>query len=108
MWGDEYPEGDPVRNAQLLFGAENPPGSEYISGTQDHIGLLVPGITRIDYDGKYWPCKLENTVDPETCEWLTSVLNFAPLQPRPAGFRRTSLAFSACSPRGRDGLVRRS
>lgn len=86
LWGDEYPGGDPVRNAQLLFGAENPPGSEYISGTQDHIGLLVPGVTRIDYNGKYWPDNLENTVDPETCEWLTSVLNFVPLQPRPDGY----------------------
>jgi cytidyltransferase-like protein len=45
LWGDESPSGDPVRNAQLLFGAENPPGSAYISGTQDHIGLLVPGIS---------------------------------------------------------------
>ncbi len=86
LWGDEYPAGDPVRNAQLLFGAENPPGSEYISGTQDHIGLLVPGISRIDYDGKYWPKHIENTVDPETCEWLSSVLNFACLQPRPDGY----------------------
>ena len=86
LWGDEYPGGDPVRNAQLLFGAENPPGSEYVSGTQDHIGLLVPGITRIDYDGKYWPYNLENTVDRETCEWLSNVLNFACLQPRPDGY----------------------
>jgi len=86
LWGDEYPEGDPVRNAQLLFGAENPPGSEYISGTQDHIGLLVPGITRIDYNGKYWPNNIESTVDSETCEWLSNVLHFAPLQPRPEGY----------------------
>jgi len=86
LWGDQYPEGDPVRNAQLLFGAENPPGSQYISGTQDHIGLLVPGVTRIDYNGNYWPKHLQNTVDTEACEWLSSVLNFAPLQPRPDGY----------------------
>ncbi len=86
LWGDQYPDGDPVRNAQLLFGAENPPGSEYISGTQDHIGLLVPGVSRINYDGKFWPKHIESTVDPETCEWLSSVLNFAPLQPRPEGY----------------------
>jgi len=86
LWGDEYPAGDPVRNAQLLFGAENPPGSEYISGTQDHIGLLVPGVSRIDYNGKFWPNNIENSVDPETCEWLSNVLNFAPLQPRPEGY----------------------
>ncbi|HRX12078.1 MAG TPA: adenylyltransferase/cytidyltransferase family protein [Draconibacterium sp.] len=86
LWGDQLPEGDPVRNAQLLFGAENPPGSEYISGSQDHIGLLVPGVTRIDYNGKFWPQNFENTVDPETCEWLSKVLHFAPLQPRPEGY----------------------
>lgn len=86
LWGDEYPAGNPVRNAQLLFGAENPPGSEYISGTQDHIGLLVPGVSRIDYDGEFWPKHIESTVDLETCEWLSNVLNFAPLQPRPKGY----------------------
>ena len=86
LWGDEYPAGDPVRNAQLLFGAENPPGSKYISGTQDHIGLLVPGVSRIDYNGKFWPNNIENSVDPETCEWLSNVLNFVPLQPRPEGY----------------------
>jgi len=86
LWGDEYPAGDPVRNAQLLFGAENPPGAEYISGSQDHIGLLVPGVSRIDYNGKYWPNNIENTVDRETCEWLSDVLHFAPLQPRPDGY----------------------
>lgn len=86
LWGDQFPEGDPVRNAQLLFGAENPPGKEYISGSQDHLGLLVPGISRLDYDGKFWPFHIENTVDKETCDWLSQVLNFVPLQPRPEGY----------------------
>jgi cytidyltransferase-like protein len=86
LWGDQYPVGNPVRNAQLLFGAENPPGSEYISGSQDHIGLLVPGVSRIDYAGGYWPKHFENTVDPEICGWLSKVLNFVPLQPRPEGY----------------------
>jgi cytidyltransferase-like protein len=27
LWGGNVPAGDPVRNARLLFGAENPPGS---------------------------------------------------------------------------------
>lgn len=86
LWGDTYPEGDPLRNARLLFGAENPPGSKYISGTQDHIGLLVPGITRLDYDGDFWPGHIENTADPETCEWLSEVLHLVPLKPRPEGY----------------------
>lgn len=86
LWGDHLPEGDPVRNAQLLFGAENPPGSQYISGSQDHIGLLVPGISRLDYRGEFWPEHIENTVDPEICNWLSRVLHFVPLQPRPEGY----------------------
>jgi hypothetical protein len=86
LWGDEYPNGTPVRNAQLLFGAENPPGSAYISGSQDHIGLLVPGVSRLDYGGKFWPENIESTVDRETCDWLSEVLHFAPLQPRPEGY----------------------
>ncbi|HKJ80086.1 MAG TPA: hypothetical protein VKA10_11145, partial [Prolixibacteraceae bacterium] len=86
LWGNQYPEGDPYRNARLLFGAENPPGAEYVSGSQDHIGLLVPGISRLDYDGGYWPLHIENSADPETCEWLSDVLHFAPLVPRPLGY----------------------
>lgn len=86
LWGDRLPEGDLVRNAQLLFGAENPPGSEYISGSQDQIGLLVPGISRLDYNGSFWPNHIENTIDRETCEWLSEVLNFVSLTPRPEGY----------------------
>jgi cytidyltransferase-like protein len=86
LWGDQLPAGDPLRNAQLLFGAENPPGSEYISGSQDQIGLLVPGISRLAYNGSYWPEKIENIVDKETCEWLSGVLHLVPLQPRPEGY----------------------
>jgi len=70
----------------MLFGAENHPGTEYISGTQDHIGLLVPGISRLDYNGKFWPNHIENTSVKETCEWLLGVLNLVPLQPRPEGY----------------------
>ncbi len=86
LWGNKLPSGNPLRNAQLLFGAENPPGSEYVSGSQDHIGLLVPGISRLDYKGSFWPEKIETTTDSEICEWLSGVLNFAPLVPRPEGY----------------------
>lgn len=86
LWGNQAPEGNALRNAQLLFGAENPPGSAYVSGSQDHIGLLVPGISRLDYNGNYWPENIENTIDPEICEWLSKVLHLVPLQPRPEGY----------------------
>lgn len=86
LWNGKYPEGDAEKNARLLFGAENPPGTEYISGSQDHLGLLVPGVSRLDYKGDFWPGEIENLADAETCEWLSEVLHLVPLQPRPDGY----------------------
>ena len=86
IWGDRLPQGDPVKLAKILFGAENLPGSVYISGSQDQIGLLVPGISRLDYNGKFWPSRITSTRDTKTAEWLESVIKLIPLQPRPRGY----------------------
>jgi len=86
LWGDNYPAGDHKENARLLFGAENPPGKHYISGSQDQIGLLYPGINRLYYRGLYWPEKIESATDKETCEWLSDVIHLIPLEPRPQGY----------------------
>jgi cytidyltransferase-like protein len=86
LWGGKFPDGDTVRNAQLLFGAENPPYSQYVSGSQDQIGLLVPGISRLYYNGGYWPEKIDNCLNPEICDWLSSVLHLVELEPRPVGY----------------------
>ena len=86
LWGGKIPGGDPVRNAQLLFGAENPPGTKYVSGSQDHLGLLVSGINRLYYDGSYWPARIESCISPDICDWLSSVLQLIPLDPRPEGY----------------------
>jgi cytidyltransferase-like protein len=83
IWGNQCPPGDPIENAKLLFGAENPPGSEYIAGSQDHIGLLNPGISRLYYTGQYWPHQIDSTIDKDLCDWLSSVLYLIPLAPRP-------------------------
>jgi len=86
LWGANFPEGDLVRNAKLIFGAENPPGSEYISGSQDQLGIMLPGVNRLVYNGKFWPDKIESILDAETCDWLSSVLYLVPLTPRPEGY----------------------
>lgn len=85
LWGNQLPPGDPVRNAKLLFGAENYQNS-YVSGSQDHIGLLKPGINRLYYNGSYWPQKIESAVDPDICDWLSGVIHLVPLKPRPEGY----------------------
>lgn len=83
LWGDRIPEGDPIRNAKLLFGAENPPGSRYVSGSQDHLGLLLPGMNRLFYEGDYWPTRIDSLTDRDTAEWLENVIHLIPLHPRP-------------------------
>jgi hypothetical protein len=86
LWGDRYPDGDHEQNAKLLFGAENPPGKKYVSGSQDHIGLLFPGINRLYYSGDYWPEKIESTTGKDICDWLTEIIHLVPLEPRPMGY----------------------
>ncbi|MDD1698859.1 MAG: adenylyltransferase/cytidyltransferase family protein [Methanoregula sp.] len=86
LWGDRYPDGNPEQNAKLLFGAENPPGKKYISGSQDHLGLLMPGVNRLYYDGGFWPEKIDSTVDKDICDWLSGVIHMVPLEPRPDGY----------------------
>jgi cytidyltransferase-like protein len=86
IWGDRYPYGDPLENAKILFGAENPPGTEYVSGSQDHLGLLLPGVNRLSYNGDYWPEKIESSADKDICDWLSDVIYLVPLDPRPEGY----------------------
>lgn len=86
LWGNRLPAGDPVRNAQLLFGAENPPGTQYVSGSQDQLGILLPGINRLYYNGGYWPSTIESITDQETVAWLESVFHLIPMKPRPDAY----------------------
>ena len=86
LWGDRYPDGDPEQNAKLLFGAENPPGKKYVSGSQDHLGLLMPGVSKLYYNGGYWPEKIKSCIDEDICDWLSSVIHMVPLEPRPDGY----------------------
>jgi len=88
LWGKQGPPKElcPEEAAKLLFGAENPPGSKYISGSQDHLGLLLPGINRLDYKGDFWPYHTEKVMDDKIISWLQSILWFVPLESRPNGY----------------------
>ncbi|GBG29981.1 Ethanolamine-phosphate cytidylyltransferase [Hondaea fermentalgiana] len=89
LWGPQGPPSDipPLELAHFLFGAENPPGSKYIAGSQDAIGLMLPGISRLDYDGGFWPHSVSQCIDrQDTTNWLQRVLWLVPLPSRPAGY----------------------
>ena len=49
LWKGRLPKGDPARLACELYQAENK-GKTDPSGSQDMIGLVYPGINRLDYD----------------------------------------------------------
>lgn len=53
--GGRPPIGEETEDlALMLFGAENPPGCKYVAGSQDALGLMLPGVNRLDYNGEYW------------------------------------------------------
>ena len=90
VWKRIAPSGvfrdDAVELAKLLFGYENPPGSKYISGSQDHLGLTLPGANYLYYKGEYWPERIESIMDDATCDWLERSIVMVELFERPDGY----------------------
>ena len=90
LWGDEFPaDGSPLDLVRELYAVENR-GRAEPSGSQDMIGLIFPGVSRLDYDasveGGYFPCSIESMCDPTTARWLERVLHLIPVAPRPADY----------------------
>jgi len=89
LWGDRLPAGDPAELVRELYREENR-GLAEPSGSQDMIGLLYPGVCRLDYDvhheGGYFPKHIEQTRDPAIARWLEKVVHLLPVGPRPPGY----------------------
>ena len=89
LWGDVLPERDWRALVRELYAAENA-GVAEPSGSQDMLGIVVPGISRLDYDvevdGGIFPCHVESTSEPATVAWLERVLHLIPVAPRPPGY----------------------
>ena len=87
LWQTDLPGGDREKLAKLLFFFENPPGTTEFSGSQDSIGIVFPGLNRLDYRGGFWPEKITPVNDPKILRWLEKHLYFVTLGPRHSGFR---------------------
>jgi len=89
LWKDGLPERDPDELVRELYAAENK-GKAEPSGSQDMIGLVYPGISRLDYDFAYeggvFPRHIESNNDPQAAAWLESVIHILPVAPRPDGY----------------------
>lgn len=83
LWHTEIPEGNKEELARILFCYENPPGSPYISGSQDSIGIVMPGANRLYYEGNYWPAKIESIpTDDKVLSFIEKHINLIPLAQR--------------------------
>ena len=87
LWNNQLPLEKPEKLARTLFRYDNDPGTREVSGSQDSIGITMPGINKFYYDkGKYWPSKFETISDPDIFKWLEDRLYMKTLWPRPADF----------------------
>jgi cytidyltransferase-like protein len=87
LWNDTLPMENPEKLAKILFRYDNDPGTKDVSGSQDSIGITIPGVNRFYYDrGNYWPSKFETISDLSVLNWLEERLYMVTLWPRPAGF----------------------
>ncbi len=82
LWGPRLPVGDPEQLAKILFAYDNPPGTQYVSGAQDTIGIVMPGLVISHYRGEYWPHTIESVHDPAILNFIERHLYLLPLGPR--------------------------
>jgi cytidyltransferase-like protein len=82
LWQVDIPAGDKEKLAKTLFCFENPPGTKYVSGSQDSLGIVLPGLNRLHYNGDFWPSEIEKILDDDILSWIEKRLWLVPLYPR--------------------------
>ncbi len=89
IWNGKLPKRDPAELVRELYTAENA-GSAEPSGSQDMIGVIYPGINRLDYDAKVeggiFPAHIESNNDPDIAHWVENMIHILPVAPRPEGY----------------------
>ena len=87
LWHTRIPEGDPETLAKILFGFENLPGKKEVAGSQDALGIVLPGLNYLYYaGGDYWPSRIESVHDEEVLGWLEQRLYLVTLGPRVSSY----------------------
>ncbi|MEA2710604.1 MAG: hypothetical protein QOF78_3205 [Phycisphaerales bacterium] len=90
IWNDKLPVGR--SRAELVRELYHEENKNLIdkSGSQDMIGTIYPGISRLDYDYTceegVFPKHIESTNDPQIVAWLERVIHLIPVAPRPPGY----------------------
>ena len=83
LWQTDIPAGNKQELAKVLFSYENPPGTKYVSGSQDAIGIVFPGLNKLYYPNKeYWPSEIIPINEEPVLSWLENNLYLVTLEPR--------------------------
>jgi hypothetical protein len=89
LWNGKLPNRPFSELVRELYHAENTYKAEP-SGSQDMIGLIYPGVNRLDYDvakeGGVFPAHIESCNSPKVARWLEKVLHLLPIESRPDGY----------------------
>jgi hypothetical protein len=89
LWGSRIPARPPAELVRELYNEENKARREP-SGSQDMVGLVYPGVSRIDYDirheGGIFPAQVESNTHPEVVQWAQRVIHILPVAQRPPGY----------------------
>lgn len=89
LWQTDVPEGDGEHLAKILFSYENFPGEEYISGSQDALGIVLPGLNRLCYEGDFWPSQIQKNTSEEILKWIENRIFLVALSPRSSSLKVT-------------------
>ncbi|MEN9696598.1 MAG: hypothetical protein RLZ56_19 [Bacteroidota bacterium] len=82
LWKAQLPEGDLEQLAKILFSFENPPGTKNVAGSQDALGIVMPGLNKLNYNASYWPESINAVHDEAILSFLEQYLYLIPLDPR--------------------------
>jgi hypothetical protein len=89
LWDGTLPRRDPEQLMRELYQAENE-GQAEPSGSQDMIGLIYPGVSRLDYDFNahegLFPTHIESNNDAQVAAWFETIMHIVPVAPRPDGY----------------------
>lgn len=89
LWKGKLPNRPPDELVRELYRAENE-GKAEPSGSQDMIGLIYPGVNRLDYDfnihGGVFTSHIESCNSPKVARWLSGILHLIAVEPRPDGY----------------------
>jgi hypothetical protein len=89
LWKGKLPKRPLDDLVRELYAAENQ-GKAEPSGSQDMIGLIYPGVNRLDYDfnvhGGVFPSHIESCNILKVARWLSKVLHLISVEPRLEGY----------------------